>query len=242
MLLTSSLLSLIVSAPPLEWHCYDYQYADGYSCDCGCGIADPDCGPGATRANCSGSMCGKDEVPLLANPALCAPNVCGDGFVGAGEICDDGDGEGCDATCMVVAEGYRCSGLGGGCSVPRCGDLRVDLDRGERCDDGNEDAGDGCNLCVPEPGYVCRAFGGCYPTFCGDMSIDFDWETQTGETCEDGNQDPDDGCSAFCQAEPGYVCSWEGCKLVVCGNRAVERGEFGTGEQCDDGGDRKSVV
>jgi hypothetical protein len=39
MLLTSSLLSLIVSAPPLEWHCYEYQYGDGYSCDCGCGIA-----------------------------------------------------------------------------------------------------------------------------------------------------------------------------------------------------------
>ncbi|MBI3179229.1 MAG: hypothetical protein HYZ27_06180, partial [Deltaproteobacteria bacterium] len=90
MLLTSSLLSLIVSAPPLEWHCYEYQYGDGYSCDCGCGIADPDCVDGAVRALCSSNMCGKDAVPLLANPALCAPNTCGDGFVAAGEMCDDG--------------------------------------------------------------------------------------------------------------------------------------------------------
>eukprot|EP00961_Rhodomonas_salina_P062739 842301-Rhodomonas_salina.1 len=43
---------------------------------------------------------------LLENPneRTCAPNVCGDGFVGNGEPCDDGnlvDGDGCSSFCVV---------------------------------------------------------------------------------------------------------------------------------------------
>jgi hypothetical protein len=29
--------------PPSDWTCYWSFYADGYTCDCGCGVADPDC-------------------------------------------------------------------------------------------------------------------------------------------------------------------------------------------------------
>lgn len=29
--------------PPEAWHCDEWLYLDGYSCDCGCGAVDPDC-------------------------------------------------------------------------------------------------------------------------------------------------------------------------------------------------------
>lgn len=237
MLTAFVMISLSLGAPA-EWRCYADLYADGYSCDCGCGIVDPDCrfpeGELQDFAACAGHNCGPGMVPLQGAPGTCAPNVCGDGFAGKGEACDDGDGPGCDDTCQIVADGYRCSGLGAGCGVPVCGDGIVDMDLGERCDDGNDDGSDGCDACVPQPGYMCRLFGGCFPTTCGDGIIDYDWETQTGEACEDGDQLPGDGCDEFCRGEQGWVCTWEGCVEIVCGDGIVARGDFGSGEQCDD--------
>lgn len=228
-------LLLLPQAPPSEWRCPPDAYADGFSCDCGCGIADPDCGDEPRASDCNNNFCVGATVPLASSPGICAPNTCGDGFVLKGvEACDDGDGLGCDANCESVTPGYRCSGLGQGCSMPICGDGIEDPDLGERCDDGNEDAGDGCNTCVPEPGFVCRRFFGCFPTTCGNNEIEFDWETLSGESCEDGNLDPGDGCDASCQTEPGWACGWEGCQRVVCGDGVVSRGDFNSGEQCDD--------
>ncbi|MFO0749413.1 MAG: DUF4215 domain-containing protein [Myxococcota bacterium] len=236
-MLTSLIASLLMTAPA-EWQCYEGLYADGYTCDCGCGIVDPDCGDQPVdRALCNNNFCPAGEVPMLGAPAICVPNECGDGFVAKGENCDDGDGEGCDEFCQIVTPGYRCSGLGAGCSVPRCGDRAVDFDRGEHCDDGNEDPGDGCDEdCQPEPGYICHVFGGCWPTLCGDGMIDFDYETQSGESCEDGGVDPGDGCDEHCRSEPGWVCRFDGCVPTVCGDGIVARGDFGGGEQCDDRG------
>jgi len=232
-------LVALITAVPSEWSCYEGLYGDGYACDCGCGIDDPDCGDAPIAlAACNNNFCLPNHVPLAGAPAICVPNTCGDGFVSKGsELCDDGDGAGCDETCQIITDGYRCSGLGGGCSVPTCGDRIVDRQLGETCDDGDEEAGDGCDGCRAEPGWVCRLFGGCYPTICGDRFIEYDWETSTGETCEDGDVDPGDGCDASCRTEPGWACSWDGCRQVVCGDRVVSRGDFGGGEQCDDGGD-----
>jgi|GEM_PF-4369879 len=241
MLTVFATLPLLFVSAPTEWQCYPDLYADGQSCDCGCGTVDPDCGyeGGAALqdfAACNNNFCPFGQVPLQGAPGACVANNCGDGFVAKGESCDDGDGPGCDETCTIIADGYRCSGLGAGCGVPRCGDGAVDANLGERCDDGNEVDGDGCNIaCQPEPGYVCRIFGGCFPTLCGDGVIDFDWETQTGESCEDGNVLPGDGCDALCKTEPGWACRWDGCSQVVCGDGVVVRGDFGDGEQCDDG-------
>ncbi len=71
-------------------------------------------------------------------------NVCGDGIVGGGEQCDDGNisnGDGCNASCNVEA-GYTCTGSPSICSSV-CGDGIVGA--GEQCDDGNLINGDGCN-------------------------------------------------------------------------------------------------
>lgn len=229
------LFLLLPQAPPSEWRCPPEAYQDGFSCDCGCGIADPDCNDDPTAASCHNNFCGRGSVPVRHSPGICAPNICGDQFVLKGvEACDDGDGPGCDETCQLVTDGYRCSGLGGGCSIPRCGDGVEDFDRGERCDDGNEEAGDGCNACEPEDGFVCRRFFGCFPTTCGNFEVEYDWETRSGENCEDGNVTPGDGCDASCKSEPGWACAWDGCRRVTCGDGEVTRGEFGSGEECDD--------
>jgi cysteine-rich repeat protein len=73
-----------------------------------------------------------DVVTLVCRPApkgdLCAR--CGDGNVGPGEMCDDGDrldGDGCDRNCTLT-------GCGNGIRTP-----------GEGCDDGNFRDGDGCD-------------------------------------------------------------------------------------------------
>jgi hypothetical protein len=36
---------------PADWTCCEWWYADG-ECDCGCGVADPDCAPGCTEDLC----------------------------------------------------------------------------------------------------------------------------------------------------------------------------------------------
>ncbi|HTQ04995.1 MAG TPA: hypothetical protein VMI54_14120 [Polyangiaceae bacterium] len=46
--------------PPANWSCWTYSYADGYTCDCGCGAPDPDCATSDVSAcmscgNCNGS-------------------------------------------------------------------------------------------------------------------------------------------------------------------------------------------
>jgi cysteine-rich repeat protein len=224
-----------ISAPPLEWTCQPYLYSDGINCDCGCGAPDPDC-RGNDRTACKTNFCFTGSVPVEGAPHICAPNVCGDGFVDwSSEVCDDGVGEGCDESCAMVTEGYRCSGFGGGCTLPVCGDGAVDYKQGEQCDDRNEFAGDGCDACVAEPGFVCWSWSACEPYFCGDGAVAYDWESGTGETCDDRNATDGDGCSAFCKTEDGWACTWDGCKQVECGDGVVARGDFGVGEGCDDG-------
>src|SRR5205085_10094822 len=97
---------------------------------------------------------------------VCAPIVCGDGIVDAGEECDDGNtasGDGCDATCHAEP-GFLCHDV----EVAPTGDVTSIVTRnvcdplvcgdgvivnnapaspllGEQCDDGNDTSGDGCS-------------------------------------------------------------------------------------------------
>lgn len=125
--------------------------------------------------------------------------TCGDGWVGGGESCDDGNtnaGDGCSPTCHWEA---------------RCGDMH--LDTGEVCDDGNHLSGDGCRSdCLSNE-------------MCGNHIIDY----ARGEVCDDGNTADGDGCSADCHSlemcgngvvDTGELCDndtntpahrWDGC-------------------------------
>ena len=146
-------------------------------------------------------------------------SVCGNGLVEAGEECDDGNTNNCDAcsnACSLV------SGCGDGVV---CG--------GEQCDDGNTTSCDGCSAtCTTESGLRCGdgsmnaacgeqcdppAPGQCdaqcqHVPFCGDGNVD------SGEQCDDANTNDCDACSNACTLVSG--CG-DG---VVCG-----------GEACDDG-------
>jgi len=69
---------------------------------------------------------------------VCRPAGCGNGFVDAAEVCDDGNlvaGDGCSADCL---------------SDETCGNGVVDVAVGETCDDGNDTSGDGCSSCSLE--------------------------------------------------------------------------------------------
>jgi hypothetical protein len=61
-------------APPAGWTCSAESYADSHTCDCGCGIQDPDC-PRNTPDVCIHCGCGircPDSVDA-ADPTHCAP-------------------------------------------------------------------------------------------------------------------------------------------------------------------------
>lgn len=101
--------------------------------------------------------------------------TCGDGDVGTGEQCDDGnttDGDGCSSLCRGEVPSTCGNGdvdvatescddgnttSGDGCSSTcqsECGNGM--LDGAEACDDGNAVADDGCTaFCVIEPDYTC---------------------------------------------------------------------------------------
>jgi cysteine-rich repeat protein len=144
-------------------------------------------------------------------------SACGDGTVGTGEDCDDGNaagGDGCSGACRreecgngIRDVGEECDDgnttAGDGCSAAcrsedGCGNLV--LDHGEECDDGNPRGGDGCSA-------LCRR-----EAVCGNSVVD------VGEECDDGDADGGDGCSAACRFEN------------VCGDGGLQ-----AGEGCDDG-------
>lgn len=128
--------------------------------------------------------------------------VCGDGTLGAGEMCDDGntsDGDGCDAECR--REAY-------------CGDGETDA--GEVCDDGNNASGDGCRSdCLSDEtcgngfvdyaaGEVCDSTPGCGPD-CTTVDGCGDGTTTDPETCDDGNTARWDGCDSGCRDESTLI-------------------------------------
>jgi len=121
--------------------------------------------------------------------------VCGDGFKGDYEECDDGnlvDGDGCDSTCKVEDD-YICFGgsFGGPDTCrPLCNDKIVET---IECDDSNDIDLDGCDgLCRIETGWTCTGNPSACEEICGDG-------IRVGsEVCDDGNTDNGDGCNNDC--------------------------------------------
>jgi fibro-slime domain-containing protein len=164
------------------------------------------------------------------------PVVCGDSKLGAGEVCDDGNGipgDGCSGVC-AIEPGYTCPTPGVGCIYTvavTCGNSKIEGN--EACDDGNKNDADGCSKgCQVEPGFACTTPGQpCTPVVvaaCGDSTVN------SGEQCDDGNKLSADGCDPTCKIESGYTCPTPGAacvKLIYCGDGTVTAAN---GEQCDD--------
>ena len=116
-------------------------------------MATQTCGNDQIEGNevCDGTDLGGEDCVsqgFLAGTLACNPNcmafdtsncvdaICGDGIVGPGEECDDGnfsDGDGCSSNC-TVEPGWQCVGEPSACS-PVCGDGLIV--GGEACDGDN---------------------------------------------------------------------------------------------------------
>lgn len=201
----------------------------------------------ASYSLCSGtssfSQDGSSSSYDLTGSLNCARGVCGDGYIDAYEVCDDGNvinGDGCSDECQFEAPGAPGPGGGGGGGSAFisgtsnvCGNGLREIS--EQCDDGNLRDGDGCSgTCEVE-----------YIAACGNGIL------EGAETCDDGNTVSGDGCSFRCRVEleddyvppyiPPYVPGdepvdepgYEPVYLASCGNGIREYGE-----QCDDGNRR----
>ncbi len=155
--------------------------------ECGDGVAEgsEECDLGAGNGN--GAFCLND----------CTINICGDGYTGPGETCDDGNRVDDDA----------CTNL---CGPVGCGDGVVQT--GEQCDLGELNSNSG--ECLPS----------CINASCGDQQLwgdmevcdasNFDGKNCMTEGFERGMLDCNDDCSAF---------DTEGC--TACGDGTIEAGE-----------------
>jgi hypothetical protein len=186
-------------APPAGWACDWHNYADGTTCDCGCGIHDPDCADDTVascehcgeRGSCAGGSC-----PSSIDPT--------------------------DNTQCAVPKGWLCSAYNygdGGCD---CGCGVVDID----CKDATAASCDGCpwNSCSP---YGClNGNGTIMPTnnaLCTTPPPSWTCPARLyndGSGCDCGCGFPDPDCSTFelsqcvrCD-DPGS-CSSEACPGFV---------------------------
>jgi cysteine-rich repeat protein len=87
----------------------------------------------STLCETTGLRCKQGQVCALNQDVCIDIDGCGDGVVGEGEVCDDGnviEGDNCSANCK---------------SLEWCGNGIVDRVKGESCDDSNYVAGDDCD-------------------------------------------------------------------------------------------------
>jgi len=184
--------------------------------------------------------------------------VCGNGFLEAGEQCDQG-AENSD----TIPNACRMN-----CQKPVCGDSVVDTQYAEQCDDGNTMDGDGCDaFCRLEENPLCgngnldageecddgnKQDGDGCDRFCRSESVNCgNGNLDAGEECDDGNKQDGDGCSSSCHSEfcgdgikqPSEECddgtansntTPDACR-VDCKNPKCGDGVTDTGEECDDG-------
>jgi cysteine-rich repeat protein len=215
--------------------CANGDVEAGESCDDGNLTAGDGCTPFCTVQ--PGYSC-------TGNPSVCVPpgNVpildCGNGFIEAGEECDDASttpGDGCSADCQVEA-GFECTGVPSVCSETDCGNGT--LDAGEDCDSG-PCCDDDCSFATSTQ--TCRtAAGGCdAPETCSGSSATCGPDLRRPSTfvCRPAVSDQCDvaetcnGTSATCPDDELAGCTdpdGEGCLTAVCD----PSGQCTTGSEC----------
>ena len=225
---------------------------DGCSADCksnetcGNGILDPAvgevCDDGNTKdgkcADGTGCNTSADCTSGACTPDGCSKNckskeVCGNGIVDLGEVCDDGNtvsGDSCESDCQ--------SGTGCGNGV---------IDPGEQCDDGNHDDNDDCrNTCkIATCGDGVQDTDGNHKEDCDDGVNGVATESHncnidcTTATCGDGkiNQARGEQCdfgtiNTVNQNADNKDCT-AGCLLNVCGDNLPDTAGPNNIEGCD---------
>ncbi len=202
----------------------------GFMWTMGTQVSAVECSSFTKNNDCTANGC---QWNGASNPK-CQPivtNICGNGIVGAGEQCDDGNTtteacayglmscQVCNSTCQLVAG-----------ATSYCGNGTTNAWNGETCDDGNtvtETCTYGqmsCTVCNS----ICQSVAGA-TSYCGDGTTNA-WN---GETCDNAGNNGSvctptyggNGCS-YCSAN----CSLVQVVSPYCGD-GIQNG----GEACDDG-------
>ena len=180
-------------------------------------------GTACSESHGSGDDGGGITFDADVTPDAGPQDLCGNGALDPGEMCDDGNraaGDGCDAMCR---------------REPYCGD--GNRDSGEVCDDGNNTSGDGCRS-------DCRS-----DEECGNGIVDF----AVGEICDSTPNCGEDcrtvmGCGdgvveepEQCENDPPNATPWDGCDAACRNEVALVMSRLslaGRGMGCDFTGDR----
>ncbi len=206
---------------PASWTCAKAVWADGATCDCGCGAFDPDCANATWPVSgCPGAKACQDDGKCPACTPACTGKSCG----------DDGCGGSCGA-CLdpakPVCSGGQCSACVPNCSDKSCGDDGCGGSCGA-CATGKMCAAGACVFpppslscvghCGGEPGggcsctAACQAKGNC----CVDVGVCGCLPNCAGKDCGD------DGCGGTCGICPGgstcvaSICAVGECTDATC--------------------------
>ncbi len=199
---------------PAAWNCAKTVFADGQTCDCGCGAVDPDCLDAAKPV--VGCKTAGACQPSGACP-VCTPSC-------VGKVCGD---DGCGGLCGVCVDPAKPSCVGGACSacVPQCSNSTC----------GDDGCGGSCGTCAE--GQLCTAGKCAYPTadesctgHCGGFAPSGCACTPgcaaDGTCCVDvgacgcmpdcsGKSCGDDGCGGSCgSCGLGTICATGQCKII----------------------------
>ncbi|TNF26744.1 MAG: hypothetical protein EP329_20730, partial [Deltaproteobacteria bacterium] len=219
---------------PSGWTCAADAYGSGFACDCGCGVADPDCDVSSVTPPPTVG-CGAGEV--------CKDGACGAcvSQCGAGVECGD---DGCGGTCGRCWDATKPFCIDGACTgecVPQCADQECGPDGcGGVC--GVCGAGEMCVIgkcqvlpeplsCVGKCGTVtaggCSCVSSCTTTCCGDQVS----ACACVPAC-DGKSCGPDGCGGSCGSCSGAtpLCEDGQCVDDPCDPSPCSA--YGT---CDDG-------
>jgi cysteine-rich repeat protein len=188
-------------------------------------------GTGTTLCEQSGLRCRPGQTCAANQPVCIDVGGCGDGVVGPGEVCDDGniiDKDGCSADCRtmidcgdgIVDPGEDCDagagdspGCDADCTFVECGDGHVNRAAGEECDSAGAITAE-CN------GPLCTL------PRCGDSFYNpfFAPPATSGEECDTG------GNTLTCDSD---------CTAPACGDGHLNPAYIIPGlnhnEVCDDG-------
>ncbi len=210
---------------PTHYACDPATFADGSTCDCGCGEADPDCaGKGCNSVSCKASACevrhGAHGKPLPPATWTCA-------------AASYGASDGCDCGCGALDP--DCHAGGGGCAEPGCQDDHCDSCRDatgthtscrSTCDPAHFGTGDGCDCGCGEQDPDCGGQG-CSDPLCWSAACTRCWDASASAVdckrsacaaalfgdgvCDCGCRESDPDCAGLAS------CVTPGCSTPSCG-------------------------
>jgi hypothetical protein len=176
-----------------QWTCDPQRYGTGDGCDCGCGVADPDCeNKGCSVYGCRDAACKRCTDTNYASDTLvgCVPAdtwKCDASHFGTGDGCDCGCG----------AKDPDCAGSDG-CTDPNC--------QQDKCDYCHK--GDSSDPRADNDYIICDPPGDAKGWTCGTVD-DPAWKNAECD-CGCGRPDP------YCRITQRVSCTGSGCKTATC--------------------------